>query len=71
MDLSFSPQLVIILIATLASIGSAAVPEAGLALIFAVDRLLDMLRTTINLTSDCTIATIIAKLIRKLEPAPV
>jgi Na+/H+-dicarboxylate symporter len=88
MDLSFSAQLAIILTATLASIGSAAVPgagmvmliivltqagipEAGLALIFAVDRPLDMMRTTINVTSDCTIATIIAKLIGKLEPAKV
>jgi Na+/H+-dicarboxylate symporter len=88
MDLSFSAQLAIILTATLASIGSAAVPgagmvmliivltqagipEAGLALIFAVDRPLDMLRTTINVTSDCTIATIIAKLIGKLEPVKV
>lgn len=85
MDLSFAAQLGIILTATLASIGSAAVPgagmvmliivltaagipEAGLALIFAVDRPLDMLRTTINVTSDCTIATIIAKQIGKLEP---
>ena len=68
----------IIVTATLASIGSAAVPsagmvmlvivlgqagipEAGLALIFAVDRPLDMLRTVVNVTSDATVATIIAK----------
>ncbi|MDC1373479.1 dicarboxylate/amino acid:cation symporter, partial [Flavobacteriaceae bacterium] len=67
MDLSFGTQLGIIATATLASIGSAAVPgagmvmlvgvlgyagipEAGLALIFAVDRPLDMCRTVINVT---------------------
>jgi Na+/H+-dicarboxylate symporter len=85
MDLSLSAQLAIILTATLASIGSAAVPgagivmliivltqagipEAGLALIFAVDRPLDMMRTTANVASDCTIATIIAKMLGKLKP---
>jgi proton glutamate symport protein len=85
MDLSLSAQLAIILTATLASIGSAAVPgagmvmliivlaqagipEAGLALIFAVDRPLDMLRTIANVTSDSTVATIIAKKLGKLEP---
>lgn len=77
-DLSVQQQLMIIVTATLASIGSAAVPgagmvmlvivlaqagipEAGLALIFAIDRPLDMLRTVINVTSDATAATIIAK----------
>ena len=77
-DLSLSQQLMIILTATLASIGSAAVPsagmvmlvivlgqagipEAGLALIFAVDRPLDMLRTVVNVTSDATVATVVAK----------
>lgn len=77
-DLSLSAQLMIILTATLASIGSAAVPsagmvmlvivlgqagipEAGLALIFAVDRPLDMLRTVVNVTSDITVSTIVAK----------
>lgn len=85
MDLTLTAQLAIILTATLASIGSAAVPgagmvmliivltqagipEAGLALIFAVDRPLDMLRTTANVTSDISIATIIAKHLGKLEP---
>ena len=77
-DLSLSAQLMIILTATLASIGSAAVPsagmvmlvivlgqagipEAGLALIFAVDRPLDMMRTVVNVTSDCTVAAMVAK----------
>jgi len=77
MDLSMGQQLTIILTATLASIGSAAVPGAGMvmlvivltavgiptegiALIFAVDRPLDMLRTAVNVTGDTTIASIIA-----------
>jgi Na+/H+-dicarboxylate symporter len=78
MELSLSTQLGIIITATLASIGSAAVPgagmvmlvivlaqagipEAGLALIFAIDRPLDMFRTTINVTGDAVVAMIIAK----------
>jgi Na+/H+-dicarboxylate symporter len=85
MDLSFTAQLGIILTATLASIGSAAVPgagmvmlvivlssagipEAGLALIFAVDRPLDMIRTTANVTSDITVCSLVAKSLGKLEP---
>jgi len=76
MDLNFGQQLTIVLTATLASIGSAAVPGAGIvmlvivltaigvptegiALIFAVDRPLDMLRTTVNVTGDSAIAAII------------
>ena len=76
-DLTISEQLMIIVTATLASIGSAAVPgagmvmlvivlaqagipEAGLALIFAIDRPLDMLRTVINISSDTTASVIIA-----------
>lgn len=86
-DLTFSDQLTIILTATLASIGSAAVPGAGmvmlvivleslglpadslaigLALIFAVDRPLDMMRTVVNVTGDCTVAMLIAKSFGKL-----
>lgn len=77
MDLTLGAQLGIILTATLASIGSAAVPgagmvmlvivlaqagipEAGLALIFAVDRPLDMCRTTVNVTGDATVALTVA-----------
>lgn len=77
MDLGLSGQLTIILTATLASIGSAAVPGAGMvmliivlasvgiptegiALIFAVDRPLDMIRTAVNVTGDSTITSIIA-----------
>jgi len=83
MDLSLGAQLGIIVTATLASIGSAAVPgagmvmliivlaqagipEAGLALIFAVDRPLDMCRTTVNVTGDATVSMLVAKSIGKL-----
>lgn len=76
-DLSITQQLTIVLTATLASIGSAAVPSAGLimliivlesvglnpawvAIIFPVDRILDMCRTTVNVTGDCSVATIVA-----------
>ncbi|MCM4171624.1 dicarboxylate/amino acid:cation symporter [Arenibacter sp. TNZ] len=86
MDLSFSAQLGIIVTATLASIGSAAVPgagmvmlvivlaqagipEAGLALIFAVDRPLDMCRTVVNVTGDAAVSMMVAKSVGKLgEP---
>mgnify|MGYP000600713235 CR=1 FL=1 len=78
MDLTLGTQLGIIATATLASIGSAAVPgagmvmlvivlgqagipEAGLALIFAMDRPLDMLRTSVNVTGDAAVSMIIAK----------
>jgi Na+/H+-dicarboxylate symporter len=91
-DLTFADQLMIVLTALLASIGSAAVPGAGmvmlvivlesvgfpadklaigLALIFAVDRPLDMCRTVINVTGDATVSTLIAKLEGKLhDPKP-
>jgi Na+/H+-dicarboxylate symporter len=86
MELSFGTQLGIIATATLASIGSAAVPgagmvmlvgvlgyagipEAGLALIFAVDRPLDMCRTVVNVTGDATVSMLVAKSQGKLgEP---
>jgi|TARA_B100001093_G_scaffold519927_1_gene611481 Na+/H+-dicarboxylate symporter len=78
-DLDLSSQLTIVLTATLASIGAAAVPGAGMvmlvivlssiginpegiALIFAVDRILDMLRTVVNVTGDATIATVVSSL---------
>jgi Na+/H+-dicarboxylate symporter len=77
-DLSVGQQLTIVLTATLASIGSAAVPSAGLvmmivvlqsvglnpawiAIIFPIDRILDMMRTVVNVTGDATVSTIIAK----------
>ncbi|MFD2908355.1 dicarboxylate/amino acid:cation symporter [Flavobacterium ardleyense] len=83
MDLSLGVQLGIIVTATLASIGSAAVPgagmvmlvivlaqagipEAGLALIFAIDRPLDMCRTTVNVTGDAAVSMVVAKSVNKL-----
>ena len=87
-DLTFTDQLMIVLTALLASIGSAAVPGAGmvmlvivlesvgfpadklaigLALIFAVDRPLDMCRTMVNVTGDATVSMIVAKLEGKLH----
>lgn len=77
-DLSLAQQLTIVLTATLASIGAAAVPSAGLvmmiivlqsvglnpawiAIIFPVDRILDMCRTVVNVTGDATVATLVAQ----------
>lgn len=86
-DLTLGDQLTIVLTATMASIGSAAVPGAGmvmlvivlealgmpaellgvgLAMIFAVDRPLDMCRTTINVTGDASVAMIVAKSLDKI-----
>ena len=76
-DLSISQQAIIVLTATLASIGAAAVPSAGLvlmiivlesvglnpawiALIFPIDRILDMCRTVVNVTGDSTVSTLVA-----------
>lgn len=77
-DLSASQLLMVVLTATLASIGTAAVPGVGLimlsmvltevglplegvALIIGVDRLLDMMRTAVNVSGDATVATVIAR----------
>ncbi len=77
-DLSVTDFLTVILTATLASIGTAAVPGVGLitlalvleqaglpvegiALIIGVDRLLDMVRTAVNVTGDATVAVIVGK----------
>ncbi|TJY33331.1 dicarboxylate/amino acid:cation symporter [Pontimicrobium aquaticum] len=90
LDLTFGDQITIVLTALLASIGSAAVPGAGmvmlvivlesvglppellpigLALIFAVDRPLDMCRTIVNVTGDAMVSMIVAKSVGKLgEP---
>ncbi|CAI8200386.1 MAG: Proton/glutamate-aspartate symporter [SAR116 cluster bacterium] len=87
MNLDLYTQLGIIVTATLASIGSAAVPgagmvmlvivlaqagipEAGLALIFAVDRPLDMCRTVVNVTGDATVSMLVAKSVGKLKDSP-
>lgn len=47
-------------------LGQAGIPEAGLALIFAIDRPLDMFRTTANVTGDATVSMLVAKSIGKL-----
>ena len=76
-DLTVAQQAIIVLTATLASIGAAAIPSAGLvlmiivlesvglnpawiALIFPVDRILDMCRTVVNVTGDGTVSTLVA-----------
>ena len=77
-DLSFGQQMTIVLTTTLASIGAAAIPGAGIvmlmvvltsvglnpawiAIILPVDRILDMVRTMVNVTGDATVATIVHK----------
>lgn len=77
MDLTLGQQLQIVLTATLASIGTAAVPGVGIvmlvivlesvgiplegiAVILGIDRILDMCRTTCNVTGDCMTAAVVA-----------
>jgi len=77
-DLSMGQYVTIILTGTLASIGTAGVPGAGLimltmiltavglplegaALVAGIDRILDMPRTTVNITGDATVALIVDK----------
>jgi len=84
-DLALGQQAVIVLTATLASIGAAAVPSAGLvlmiivlesvglnpawiALIFPIDRILDMCRTVVNVTGDGAVSSIIAATENELNP---
>ena len=76
-DLSIGQYLTVILAATMASVGTAGVPSAGLVmltmvlglvglppdkigLIIGIDRLLDMVRTAVNVTGDSAITCIIA-----------
>ncbi|WP_087974803.1 dicarboxylate/amino acid:cation symporter [Oceanobacillus rekensis] len=83
-DLSFAQQLMIVLTATLASIGTAGVPGAGLimltmvvtsvglpvegiALIAGIDRILDMIRTSVNVTGDGSAAVVVNALEEKRE----
>ncbi|TWT73815.1 Proton glutamate symport protein [Posidoniimonas polymericola] len=82
-DLSFGDLVTVALTAILASVGTAAVPSAGIvmlvavlravhvpvegiALILPVDRVLDMCRTIVNVTSDATVAMLVAKSAGKL-----
>jgi proton glutamate symport protein len=77
LNLSLGAQVMIVMTATLAAIGSAGVPgagmvmlvivlesvgipTAGIALIVAPDRILDMIRTTVNLTGDAAVAVVVA-----------
>ena len=77
-DLTMGDYLMVILTATLASVGTAGVPGVGLvmlamvlnqvglplegiALIMGVDRLLDMIRTAVNITGDSAVSIIVAK----------
>ena len=83
-DLTTTQLLMVVLTATLASIGTAGVPGVGLimlamvlqqvnlpvegiALIIGIDRLLDMTRTVVNVTGDCTVACIVAKSEKELD----
>lgn len=76
-ELGFSQYMMVILTATLASIGTAGVPGVGLimlamvfqqvglplegiGIIMAVDRLLDMVRTSVNVAGDATVSCIVA-----------
>ncbi len=77
MELDLAAQATIVLTATLAAIGTASVPSAGIitlvvilesigvpsagiALIFGVDRILDMIRTVTNVTGDVVVAAVVA-----------
>ncbi len=85
-DLTLSTFVTVILTATLASIGTAAVPGVGLitlalvleqaglplegiALIIGVDRLLDMVRTAVNVTGDAAVSLIVGRSEREQELA--
>jgi Na+/H+-dicarboxylate symporter len=76
-DLTFGQQMTIVLTTTLASIGAAAIPGAGIvmlmvvlssvglnpawiAIILPVDRILDMVRTVVNVSGDATVASLVA-----------
>lgn len=76
-DLAFNDFLVIIVTATIASIGTAGIPSAGIlmlslilseigiplegiTLLLGVDRLLDMMRTSVNVSGDTCITCIVA-----------
>lgn len=84
LPLTFEQQLMVILTATLASIGTAGVPSAGVvmltmvlqqvglplegaALVLSVDRIVDMFRTTTNITGDAIGTLIVAHSEKELD----
>jgi Na+/H+-dicarboxylate symporter len=88
-DLPLGSQIVVFFTATVAAVGAAGIPGAGLVtmgivltavglpldavgLILAVDRVLDMVRTAINVAGDCVGAVVVHRLSPELhgEPAP-
>ena len=85
LDLTLSAQIMIVLTATLAAVGTAGVPGAGLvmlvivleavgipaagiALIMAPERILDMIRTMVNITGDASVAVVVASTEGALQP---
>jgi Na+/H+-dicarboxylate symporter len=83
-ELTMTQQLLVVLTATMAAIGAAGIPEAGLftmvivlnavglptegiGLILAVDRILDMCRTTVNVTGDAVGAVVVGRLEGEVE----
>ncbi|MFY0685916.1 MAG: dicarboxylate/amino acid:cation symporter [Cyclobacteriaceae bacterium] len=86
LELSLTAQLTIVLTATLAAVGTAGVPgagmvmlvvvleavgipAAGIALIMAPERILDMIRTMVNITGDASVAVVVASTEGKLDEA--
>ena len=85
-DLGLGGYLTVIMMAVLASVGTAGVPGVGLvmltmvlgqvglpiegiALILGVDRLMDMLRTAVNISGDAVVSTIVASSEGKIDLA--
>ncbi len=63
---------IVTLILVLQSVGMAAETQAGIALILGVDRILDMMRTAVNVTGDLSAASFVARSEgERLEPRPV
>ena len=84
-DLTFDKQILIVIIAMLASVGTMGVPGAGvimismvftqvgipleaIALIAGIDRVLDMMRTTLNVLGDATGALTVSKAENDMHP---
>lgn len=84
LNLSISSQIMIVLTATLAAVGTAGVPgagmvmlvvvleavgipTAGIALIMAPERILDMIRTMVNITGDASVSVVVASTEGKLD----